>query len=49
MAKFTNRYGAEVPLELVIDPDKGLGLPEGFGQLAEPPRPMALRDRSCWR
>lgn len=45
MAKFTNRYGAEVPLELVIDPDKGLGLPEGFGQLAEPPRPMALRDR----
>ncbi|MDF2710932.1 MAG: hypothetical protein K0R62_6584 [Nonomuraea muscovyensis] len=47
MVKFTNRYGdgAEVPLELVIDPDKGLGLPEGFGQLAEPPRPMALRDR----
>lgn len=45
--RFTERYGdgAEVPLKLVIDPDKGLGLPEGFGQLAEPPRPMALRDR----
>ncbi|MFC7591638.1 lantibiotic dehydratase family protein [Nonomuraea antimicrobica] len=45
--RFTDRYGdgAEVPLELVIDPDKGLGLPEGFGQLAESPRPMTLRDR----
>ncbi|WP_436761598.1 lantibiotic dehydratase family protein [Streptosporangium sp. V21-05] len=45
--RFTDHYGdgAEVPLKLVIDPDKGLGLPEGFGQLAEPPRPMALRDR----
>ncbi|GGO01831.1 hypothetical protein GCM10010116_03420 [Microbispora rosea subsp. aerata] len=45
--RFTDLYGdgAEVPLTLVIDPDKGLGLPEGFGQLAESPRPMTLRDR----
>ncbi|WP_326645246.1 lantibiotic dehydratase family protein [Streptosporangium sp. NBC_01755] len=45
--RFTDRYsdGAEVPLHLVIDPDEGLGLPEGFGRLAEPPRLMVLRDR----
>ncbi|WP_344581752.1 lantibiotic dehydratase family protein [Nonomuraea roseoviolacea] len=45
--RFTDRYGdgTEVPLEVVIDPGEGLGLPEGFGQLAEPPRSMTRRDR----
>lgn len=37
--------GVEVPLELVTDPERGLGFPEGFGQVSEPPRPMARRDR----
>lgn len=45
--RFSDRYGSgsHVPLEQLIDPDQGLGLPEGFGQMAEPPRPMTLRDR----
>lgn len=45
--RFADRYGqaAEVPLELVTDAEKGLGLPEGFGQVSEPPRPMTRRDR----
>lgn len=45
--RFNDRYGpgTDVPLELVTDPEKGLGLPEGFGRTVEPPRPMTLRDR----
>ncbi|WP_275559142.1 lantibiotic dehydratase family protein [Streptomyces sp. 5-6(2022)] len=45
--QFADRYGegAEVPLELVTDAEKGLGFPEGFGQVSEPPRPMTRRDR----
>ncbi|MEO3753567.1 lantibiotic dehydratase family protein [Streptomyces sp. B6B3] len=45
--RFADRYGegAEVPLDEVTDPDTGLGLPEGFGQVSEPPRPMTRRDR----
>ncbi|WP_433542041.1 lantibiotic dehydratase family protein (plasmid) [Streptosporangium sandarakinum] len=45
--RFADRYGdgAEVPLELVTDPEKGLGFPEGFGQASVPPRPMTRRDR----
>ncbi len=45
--QFAERYGesAEIPLNLVLDPEKGLGFPDGFGQMSEPPRPMARRDR----
>lgn len=45
--RFSDHYGpgSRVPLEQLIDPEEGLGLPEGFGQVAEPPRPMTLRDR----
>lgn len=45
--KFADHYGegAEVPLEQVTDPQKGVGLPEGFGEVSQPPRPMTLRDR----
>ncbi|MEV5413391.1 lantibiotic dehydratase family protein [Thermopolyspora sp. NPDC052614] len=45
--RFADRYGegVEVPLELVTDTAKGLGFPEGFGQVSEPPRPMTRRDR----
>ncbi|GGZ93146.1 hypothetical protein GCM10010344_71230 [Streptomyces bluensis] len=45
--RFTDRYGenVEVALELVTDPEHGLGLPEGFGHVSEPPRPMTRRDR----
>lgn len=45
--QFANRYGegVEVPLDQVIDAEKGLGFPEGFGQVSEPPRPMTRRDR----
>ncbi|WP_405088647.1 lantibiotic dehydratase family protein [Microbispora sp. NBC_01389] len=45
--RFADRYGegVEVPLELVTDPEAGLGFPEGFGQVSEPPRPMTRRDR----
>lgn len=45
--RFADRYGqdTEVPLERLIDADQGLGLPDGFGQVTEPPRPMTLRDR----
>lgn len=45
--RFADRYGegVEVPLELVTDPERGLGFPEGFGQVSEPPRPMTRRDR----
>ncbi|MGV9812735.1 lantibiotic dehydratase family protein [Streptomyces cellulosae] len=45
--RFVDRYGegAEVPLEMVTDPERGLGLPEGFGEVSAPPRPMTRRDR----
>ncbi|WP_205625466.1 lantibiotic dehydratase family protein [Actinomadura atramentaria] len=45
--RFADRFGegAEVGLEQLIDPDRGLGLPEGFGSVSEPPRPMSRRDR----
>ncbi|OON76017.1 lantibiotic dehydratase [Streptomyces tsukubensis] len=45
--RFADRWGegVEVPLELVTDPERGLGFPEGFGQVSEPPRPMIQRDR----
>lgn len=37
--------GVLVPLEEVTDPGRGLGFPEGFGEVSEPPRPMTRRDR----
>ncbi|MCE7553272.1 lantibiotic dehydratase family protein [Streptomyces thermodiastaticus] len=45
--QFADRYGenVEVALLLVTDPERGLGLPEGFGGVSEPPRPMTRRDR----
>jgi hypothetical protein len=45
--RFADRYGegVEVPLETVTDPERGLGLPEGFGHVSAPPRPMTRRDR----
>jgi hypothetical protein len=49
--RYTERFGerwgegTEVGLEQLIDPDDGLGLPEGFGSVSEPPRPMMRRDR----
>ncbi|MBW1597212.1 lantibiotic dehydratase family protein [Streptomyces sp. JJ38] len=45
--QFADRYGegVEVPLELVTDSERGLGFPEGFGTVSEPPRPMSRRDR----
>ncbi|MFI0937405.1 lantibiotic dehydratase family protein [Streptomyces sp. NPDC021020] len=46
-AQFVDRYGegVEVPLELVTDPGRGLGLPAGFGGVYAPPRTMTRRDR----
>jgi lantibiotic biosynthesis protein len=45
--QFTERYGesTEILLNLVLNPEQGLGFPDGFGQMSEPPRPMARRDR----
>ncbi|MER7363254.1 lantibiotic dehydratase family protein [Nonomuraea wenchangensis] len=49
--RYTERFaarwgdGAEVGLEQLIDPDIGLGLPDGFGSASAPPRPMSRRDR----
>ncbi len=49
--RYTERFaarwgeGAEVGVEQLTDPDHGLGLPEGFGSMSEPPRPMSRRDR----
>ncbi|MEU8246233.1 lantibiotic dehydratase [Nonomuraea sp. NPDC048916] len=45
--RFADRWGeaAEVSLEQLTDPEQGLGLPEGFGSVSEPPRPMSRRDR----
>jgi hypothetical protein len=46
-ARFADRFGegTEVDLERLTDPDHGLGLPEGFDSVSEPPRPMSRRDR----
>ena len=45
--RFADRWGegTEVGLEQLTDPDHGLGFPEGFGVVSEPPRPMTRRDR----
>lgn len=45
--RFTDRYGegTEVDLEQLTDPEHGLGLPDGFSAVSEPPRPMSRRDR----
>ncbi|MEV4285477.1 lantibiotic dehydratase family protein [Nonomuraea bangladeshensis] len=45
--RFLDRFGeeTEVPVEQLTDPSRGLGLPDGFGLLSEPPRPMSRRDR----
>ncbi|WP_113704726.1 lantibiotic dehydratase family protein [Nonomuraea lactucae] len=45
--QFAARWGegAEVRLEQLVDPDNGLGLPDGFGSVSESPRPMSRRDR----
>ncbi|MEV0754605.1 lantibiotic dehydratase family protein [Streptosporangium sp. NPDC050280] len=45
--QFAARWGedAEVGVEQLVDPDNGLGLPDGFGSVSEPPRPMSRRDR----
>ncbi|MEU6351599.1 lantibiotic dehydratase family protein [Streptomyces sp. NPDC047072] len=45
--QFADRYGenVNVALDLVTDPEQGLGFPEGFGRVSEPPRPMTRRDR----
>ncbi|MFI6396201.1 lantibiotic dehydratase family protein [Nonomuraea sp. NPDC050540] len=45
--RFVGQFGegTEVPVEQLTDPDRGLGLPDGFGLVSEPPRPMSRRDR----
>jgi class I lanthipeptide synthase len=45
--RFAARFGegAHVGVEQLIDPHRGLGLPEGFGAVSETPRPMSRRDR----
>jgi lantibiotic biosynthesis protein len=45
--RFVDRFGdgAEIAVEQLTDPDRGLGLPDGFGVVSEPPRPMSRRDR----
>ena len=45
--RFAERYGQDtlVAVPLLIDPDRGMGLPDGFGTLSMPPRPMSKRDR----
>ncbi len=45
--RFADRFGegAEVGLKQLTNPDDGLGLPDGFGSVSEPPRPMSRRDR----
>ncbi|GAB3164091.1 hypothetical protein GCM10027059_19530 [Myceligenerans halotolerans] len=45
--RFTERYGTDtdVPLNLVLDPDAGVGFPEGFTAASSPPRVMTRRDR----
>ncbi|MEU9486000.1 lantibiotic dehydratase family protein [Streptomyces decoyicus] len=45
--QFTERYGetTEVPVEVATDPERGVGFPDGFVKVVEPPRPMSRRDR----
>ncbi|MGQ4437781.1 MULTISPECIES: lantibiotic dehydratase family protein [unclassified Streptomyces] len=45
--RFSERYGENrlVPVEVVTDPDRGVGFPDGFLTASEPPRPMSRRDR----
>ncbi|MET9184976.1 lantibiotic dehydratase family protein [Streptomyces tendae] len=45
--QFAERYGEDttVPVEVVTDPDRGVGFPAGFVTASEPPRPMSRRDR----
>lgn len=45
--QFAERYGENtiVPVEVVTDPDRGVGFPAGFVTASEPPRPMSRRDR----
>ncbi|MEV5357057.1 lantibiotic dehydratase family protein [Streptomyces sp. NPDC052693] len=45
--QFTERYGENVPIpvEVATDCDRGVGFPEGFVTVSEPPRPMSRRDR----
>ncbi|MEU0163989.1 lantibiotic dehydratase family protein [Streptomyces iakyrus] len=45
--QFTERYGENVPVpvEVATDCDRGVGFPEGFVTVSEPPRPMSRRDR----
>ena len=45
--RFAERWGedVEISLEKLVDPDRGLGLPAGFGSVSEPPRTMTRRDR----
>ena len=45
--RFADRYGEgnEVPVDVITDVARGLGYPEGFGTVSEPPRPMSRRDR----
>ncbi|GAA2313293.1 lantibiotic dehydratase family protein [Streptomyces nigrescens] len=44
---FTERYGEHtaVPVEVATDPERGVGFPDGFVKVVEPPRPMSRRDR----
>ncbi|AKN75083.1 lantibiotic dehydratase [Streptomyces sp. PBH53] len=45
--QFTDRYGEDtaIPVKVAIDPDRGVGFPDGFLKPSEPPRPMSRRDR----
>lgn len=45
--RFAERWGedVEINLEQLVDPDRGLGLPAGFGSVSEPPRVMTRRGR----
>lgn len=45
--RFAEQWGedVEINLEQLVDPDRGLGLPAGFGSVSGPPRTMTRRDR----
>ncbi|MET8577284.1 lantibiotic dehydratase family protein [Streptomyces sp. NPDC005012] len=45
--RFADHYGESVavPVEVATDPVAGVGFPEGFAKVAEPPRAMSRRDR----
>ncbi len=46
--RFADRYGegAQVGVEELTDPQRGLGFPEGFGTSAQPSEPCSPRDRA---